>query len=249
MVINDYGYSVKLQKDKCLKGKMIPVSELVAIHFGDGYENGMIISHIDGNKFNDQINNLSFRWPDDLDGEIWADVIGFEGLYEVSNMGRFRSVEKTKTTTVRGGGIAVMRVKSKLLKPNLTKSGYYHILFCKDGQSFEYSAHRVVARHFCEGYNEDMFVNHKDENKANNRADNLEWCTDDYNRHYGTAIQRATECKKKKVIQMNRYGRVLATYPSAKDAASATGFNYVSLCEWCRGAHQPNNDFKWKYIK
>jgi hypothetical protein len=91
-------------------------------------------------------------------------------------------------------------------------------------------------------------VNHKDEDKSNNKADNLEWCTQLYNRRYGTAIQRNAESNWKKVAQYDLAGNLIATYDSAKEAAKVTGYNYVSLCEWCRGAHVPKNRYRWAYI-
>jgi hypothetical protein len=91
-------------------------------------------------------------------------------------------------------------------------------------------------------------VNHKDEDKSNNRADNLEWCTQLYNQRYGTGIQRSAESNWRKVAQYDLAGNLIATYDSAKEAAKVTGYNYGSLCEWCRGAHVPKNRYRWAYI-
>jgi hypothetical protein len=91
-------------------------------------------------------------------------------------------------------------------------------------------------------------VNHKDEDKSNNRADNLEWCSGLYNQRYGTAIKRAAESHWRKVAQYDLAGNLVATYKSLKEAAKVTGYNYVSLSDWCRGAHVPKNNYRWAYI-
>lgn len=246
LVFNNYGYSVSLNKGN--KRKVIPLCELVAEHFCNGYEEGMQISHIDGDITNNRADNLSFKWMEDLPGEQWKPIKNFEGLYEVSNMGRFRSVYKYKSTIVRNGTSAIIPVRPKLLYLNKTHSGYYHVVLYKESKRYEYSAHRLVALHFCEGYKRGYVVNHKDEDKSNNKADNLEWCTQLYNQRYGTAIQRTAESNWRKVAQYDLSGNLVATYKSAREAAKVTGYNYVSLCEWCRGAHVPKNRYRWAYI-
>lgn len=246
LVLNNYGYSVSLNKGN--KRKVIRLCELVATYFCNGYEDGMQIIHVDGDIANNRADNLSFKWMEDLPGEQWKPIKNFEGLYEVSNMGRFRSVYKYKNTIVRSGSPAVIPVPPKLLYLNKAPSGYYHVVLHKHAKRYEYSAHRLVALHFCEGYKRGYVVNHKDEDKLNNRADNLEWCTQLYNQRYGTAIQRTAESHWRKVAQYDLYGNLVATYNSAKEAAKVTGYNYISLCDWCRGAHKPKNKYRWAYI-
>ena len=246
LVFNNYGYSVSLNKDN--KRRVIPLCDLVAAHFCNGYEEGMQITHIDGDITNNRADNLSFKWMEDLPGEQWKPIKNFEGLYEVSNMGRFRSVFKYKNTIVRSGSPAIISVRPKLLYLNKAPSGYYHVILHKEAKRYEYTAHRLVALHFCEGYKRGYVVNHKDEDKLNNKADNLEWCTQLYNQRYGSAIQRAAESSWKKVAQYDLAGNLIATYDSAKEAAKATGYNYISLCDWCRGTHKPKNKYRWAYI-
>ena len=246
--LNRYGYSVAMTQKDCKDKETIPVCKLVASHFGEGYEDGMQIIHVDGDISNNRIDNLSFKWMEDLPGEQWKPIKNFEGLYEVSNMGRLRSVYKYKNTIVRSGSSAIIPVRPKLLYLNKTRSGYYHVILYKESKRYEYSVHRLVALHFCEGYKRGYVVNHKDEDPSNNRADNLEWCTALYNRRYGTATQRIAESNWRKVAQYDLAGNLVATYNSAKEAAKATGYNYISLCGWCRGAHAPKNKYRWSYI-
>lgn len=246
LVFNNYGYSVALNKGN--KRKVIRLCELVAAHFCNGYEEGMQVTHIDGDIANNRADNLSYKWMEDLPGEQWKPIKNFEGLYEVSNMGRFRSVYKYKNTIVKSGSPAVIPVPPKLLCPNKLRSGYCNVTLCKESKIYVYRAHRLVAFHFCKGYKRGYVVNHKDEDKSNNRADNLEWCTQLYNQRYGTAIQRAAESLRKKVAQYDLAGNLIATYGGLKEAARATGYNFVSISEWCRGAHTPKNKYRWAYI-
>ena len=248
LILNRYGYSVAMTQKGCKDKETIPVCKLVASHFGEGYEDGMQIIHVDGDISNNRIDNLSFKWMEDLPDEQWKPIKNFEGLYEVSNMGRFRSVYKYKNTKVRNGTPAIIPVRPKLLRLDKTRPGYYNVTLCKESKSHTYRAHRLVAFHFCEGYKRGYVVNHKDEDKSNNRADNLEWCTQLYNQRYGTAIQRAAESLRKKVAQYDLAGNLIATYGGLKEAAKATGYNFVSISEWCRGAHTPKNKYRWAYI-
>ena len=118
VILNRYGYSVALTQKGSKDKETIPVCELVASYFGEGYEDGMQIIHVDGDISNNRIDNLSFKWMEDLPGEQWKPIKNFEGLYEVSNMGRFRSVYKNKNTIVRNGTPAIIPVCPKLLQLN-----------------------------------------------------------------------------------------------------------------------------------
>ena len=118
--------------------------------------------------------------------EEWRDIKGYEGRYQVSNLGRVRSL-------LRNGLIR----KQKLFG----NTDYLHVVLLKDRKYTRLSVHRLVAEHFVEGYKEGYVVNHKDENKHNNRADNLEWCTFRYNSMYGKGFRKKYEKRLKKVIQ------------------------------------------------
>ena len=102
--------------------------------------------------------------------EIWKNVLGYEGLYQVSNLGNIKSFIG----------------KEKILKPSTTNNGYPGVNLTKDKKIKRYSVHRLVAEAFIPNPNNYPCVNHKDENRTNNRADNLEWCTYSYNNTYGS---------------------------------------------------------------
>lgn len=118
--------------------------------------------------------------------EIWKDIINYEGKYEVSNLGRVRSLSYNGTGEI------------KLLKQGTDKKGYKRVGLCKNGKTKHYYVHRLVAITFIPNPDDLSIVNHKDENPANNNVNNLEWCTSEYNNNYGTRNERASESHKGK---------------------------------------------------
>lgn len=115
--------------------------------------------------------------------EIWKEVQGFEGYYEVSNWGRVRSMERDIQTS-RG----IQHWKSRIMTPNVNqKSGYHYVHLSKDNKRFSFTIHRLVAIAFVDNPNMDNFdqVNHRDENLEHNWSTNLEWCDAEYNINYG----------------------------------------------------------------
>lgn len=180
--------------------------------------------------------------------EIWRDIKGFEGRYQVSNMGRVKSLARYVTIRNKVGGLTDRPVPERIICTNKTKRGYLIVTLCKDAKMYFYSLHRLVALHFCDGYKPGLIVNHKDENPLNNRADNLEWCTYKYNSNYGTAVERSTKKQWKAIAQYDKDGNLIATYKNGKEAFEKTGFPRPCISDWCRGAHPCRAGFIWKFI-
>ena len=224
------------------------IDKLVAEYFCEDYQEGMEIDHIDGDTTNNRADNLRCHWFENLPGEEWKPIKGFEGLYEVSNMGRVMSLERISVHGNRVGGLSYIPVLKKILYQNKTKRGYIHIILNKNGKRNEYSLHRIVALHFCGGYKPGLVVNHKDENPENCKASNLEWCTSQYNQSYGTARERAAKANWKRVAQYDKNGNLLAIYKSGKEASEMTGFPRPSISDWCRGAHPCKAGYIWKFL-
>lgn len=110
--------------------------------------------------------------------EIWKDIKGYEGLYQVSNLGRVKSLK-------------VSKIKSERIRKSYQQSsGYISIVLCKNGKAVNHKVHRLVASAFIDNPNNLPEINHKDENKANNKVDNLEWCDSSYNKNYGTRTEK-----------------------------------------------------------
>ena len=117
-----------------------------------------------------------------MENEEWRDVVGYEGFYQVSSLGRVRSLSRYIFRTGRNGELHSVYRSARLLTPK--SRGLYLAIDLRDPSGMvRYSIHRLVASAFCKGVVQD-FVNHKDEDKHNNKADNLEWCTASYNQRY-----------------------------------------------------------------
>lgn len=117
--------------------------------------------------------------------ENWLPIAGYEGLYEVSDLGRVRSLVRRNN-----------RWKPGVLKPRKDRRGYLHVRLYKDGKVKDMSVHRLVAEAFIPNPLNLETVNHKDENKQNNAGSNLEWMSVADNINYGTRNRRIAEARK-----------------------------------------------------
>jgi len=105
--------------------------------------------------------------------EIWKDIEGYEGSYQVSNLGRVKSLNRV----VKSFGETTRKHNGRIMTPTIRSGGYFNLFLCRKSVCKIYKVHRIVAKAFCEGYKEELQVNHIDGDKLNNRSDNLEWCT------------------------------------------------------------------------
>ncbi len=177
--------------------------------------------------------------------EEWKPVVGYEGLYEVSNYGRVKSLNRIIT---QKNGIQ-REVPEKILTQS-DAGGYLQVCLSKEGKSRSYGVHVLVGRAFVEGYdpNKAYEINHKDENKKNNRWDNLEWCDREYNLNYGTYKERMALAVSKPVCQIDKKtGVIIAIYPGQKFAEEATGINYSNISACCRGVSRSAGGYYWKF--
>lgn len=191
--------------------------------------------------------------------ELWKDIQGYEGLYQVSNLGRVRSADHT-TTFERGGVKMSATRKGRVLTPIIRRHGYLGvILYGKGGHSTRnfkcFSIHRLVAEAFVdnpEGYGE---VNHLDERKTNNRADNLEWCDRKHNVNYGTTQARRSEKlvnstnRSKRVIQRTLTGETVTIWPSMAEIQRQTGYSAGNVCNCCQRKNGKTSayGYSWSY--
>ena len=120
--------------------------------------------------------------------EEWKDIKGYEGIYQISNKGRVKSLNYNRTG------------KEKIREGTVDNTGYKIISLSKNGKEKKYSIHRLVAQAFLPNPDNLPVVNHKDENKLNNNVENLEWCTHKYNCNYGTRNERTSKKNRKKII-------------------------------------------------
>ena len=177
--------------------------------------------------------------------EIWKDIAGYEGKYQVSNMGRVRSLPRVALDT-KGRR---QQVKGIILKPN-DRKGYDSVRLRGNGCQEVFSVHRLVGMAFVPGYFDGAVINHKDENPKNNRADNLEWVTISENNHYGNHVertQRANIHNRREVVQMDMTGWTMAWYHSLNDASEATGLHNGHISNVCRGRQPYARNYKFKF--
>ena len=175
--------------------------------------------------------------------EIWKDIKGFEGYYQVSNMGRIKSLDRY----VRGNKDSKLHIKERIIKGGIETRGYSFVSLNKNGTRTYARIHRLVAEAFLENPFNKPEVNHIDGNKQNNTVSNLEYCTRTENEQHAYKIG----LKKGKTVEMidKDTGMVIAEYPSVKDAISRfTDTNnpnhlYACLHVRCKTAY----GYKWRY--
>lgn len=165
--------------------------------------------------------------------EIWKDIKGYEGLYQVSNYGRVKSLGRKK-----GGGLGDRYLG------NVDKQGYIRVTLSKGGKIKNWQIHRLVYEVFCGEIPANMVINHKDENPSNNHIDNLEICTPKENANYGNRNYKLS-CKNGKTVECIETGK---KYRSASYAAKILGLTQGHISSCCRGERHTTGGYHFKYI-
>lgn len=165
--------------------------------------------------------------------ENWKPIAGYEGIYEVSDQGRVKSLKFGK---------------EMILKPIKETGGYLRVNLFKEGNRKQTNIHRLVAEAFIPNPNNLETVNHKDEVKTNNVVSNLEWMSQRDNNNYGTRNKRAAESHSKQVQMFDKKtGEVLATFPSTGEAARVTGIAHQNISECCNVKLKSAGGYVWRY--
>lgn len=193
--------------------------------------------------------------------EVWKDVKGYEGLYEVSNLGNIRSLDRVVPPGRKLKGVIRKQVLNK-------KTGYLYVGLCKNGKSKNISVHRIVGEAFIEKVDGKDTINHINENKLDNRAENLEWLSLTENLKYGTHDERVkknhvakrgkehsgygkfgvnSRAHKGKVIGINKNDPTdIVEFPTAVDACRALGMSTGHLCDVLKGNGKSCGGYIWR---
>ena len=204
------------------------------------------------------MNNSDNSTIENLDDEIWKDIEGYEGYYQISNLGRVKSLERD--IVKRDGTIFQCDEKIKINVHD--RNGYQLVKLNKNGSETMKKVHRLVAQAFIPNPDNLQQVNHIDEVKSNNRVDNLEWCDSKYNNNYGTKNQRISAAKtgnpqntalcrlnaqknSKKVICLDT-GEI---FESTQDAANKLGLIRQSVGKVCNGEFNRTNGYSFMFLE
>ena len=171
--------------------------------------------------------------------EEWRDIKGYEGLYQVSNMGRVKSLNYRHTG------------KEKILEGYDNSHGYLYANLYKDGKRKQCRINRLVAQAFLENPEGYTDVNHRDENKQNNCMENLEWCDRSYNINYGTrnkkAGKRISEKLSKPVFSVDKETGLIMYWESTREAERCTVIPHQNIIQCCKGKRKSAGNHIWFY--
>ena len=170
--------------------------------------------------------------------ERWKDIKDYEGLYQVSDLGRVKSLVRNNTIK-----------KPRILKNCCTCKNYYIVTLSKNNIVKTRRVHRLVAEAFIPNPNNLPEVNHKDEDKSNNCVSNLEWCDSKYNNTYGNRTKKASIKCSKSVSMFDKEGNYIKTYKSCSEASEKTGASasHISACCLNRYGRKTAGGYVWKY--
>ena len=200
--------------------------------------------------------------------EIWKNIEGCDGLFQASNEGR---IKRTETEIITQNGVK-RRCKEKIYKDWIDSDGYARVCL---PTRFHKTAlvHRLIAETWIPIPDElkgligtqNLQINHKDEDKANNRVENLEWCNAKYNSNYGTrnermrnklkgripsdaTIKASIEAKSKQVYQYTKDGDLIGIYKSVVEASKkVNGVYSTNICHCCNGKLKKTGGYIWSY--
>lgn len=193
--------------------------------------------------------------------EIWRDVVGYEGYYQVSNHGNVRALPRT----VERRNNTDLSLRGRICSKTLSDKGYYTVGLCKNNKMLHFYVHRLVAFAFLPNPNNLNEVNHIDENPINNfvfvnsdgsvdlQKSNLEWCTHRYNMNHGTVKRRISDKllnREDHSIPVSQYtsdGDLVAEYLSMTEAARLNDYSESGISAVCCGKRRTYKGFIWKY--
>lgn len=196
-----------------------------------------------------RLNTEEYLSLNNLDGEIWKDIKGWEGCYKVSNKGRVKALNRD----VLYSNGKVYKYRERIMKAKVNKSGYVTVCLSKNGYYCNKRLHQLVIAAFLDRPKGCGQINHKDENKQNNELSNLEYCTGKYNNNYGTRNKRVAEkqmndpTRSVSVSQYTTEGELINVFPSIKEAFRKIGADVRRISACCNGFRKTEKGFVWAY--
>ena len=170
--------------------------------------------------------------------EIWVNILDYEGMYQISNLGNIRSLDRYVD-----GKWHKMKIKGKILTLVKEKDGYYVANLYKNNTTKQFRVHRLVAQAFIPNPDNLPEINHKNEIKTDNRVENLEWCTTKYNCNYGNRNQKI----RKKVNQYDLEGNFIKTWDSIIQIERELNIYHSRIIEVCKGKRVKIGGYVWRY--
>ena len=164
--------------------------------------------------------------------EIWRDIDGYNGLYQISNKGRVKSLKCGK---------------ERILRPRDNGNGYLNVVLYKNTASQSRYIHRLVAEVFIPNLENKPQVNHKDENKLNNCVNNLEWATAKENSNYGSRNERMGYSLSIPILQYSKSGDFIREWKSSAEVKRVLGIDNSHIIACCKGKLKSSGGFIWKY--
>ncbi|AWH15268.1 NUMOD4 motif protein [Enterococcus phage vB_EfaS_AL2] len=170
--------------------------------------------------------------------EEWRDIKGYEGLYQVSNLGRIKSLKRTTNNYSCN--------TDKILKPSFNKKGYLQLQLCKDNCAKTCRVHRLVAEAFIANHGNKPEVNHIDEDKTNNMVSNLEWVTSKENVNHGTRTSRMIITNLIPIVAIK--DNIRLEFNSQKECAIELGLSTGHISECLSGKRKTHGGWKFERI-
>ena len=166
--------------------------------------------------------------------EIWKDIKGYEGLYQVSNLGNVKSLAKTRKGITN---------REDIILKLCNKDGYNVVNLWKDKKKKTIKVHRLVAQAFIPNIENKPYINHINAIRNDNRISNLEWCNQSENIRHAYNIGNI---KTKRVMQFDKNKRYIKTWSSIKEAEKILGIcgSHISNC--CNGIRKSAGGYIWK---
>lgn len=175
--------------------------------------------------------------------EEWKNIVGYEGLYMVSNLGRIKSLNYHNEH------------REEIMKPNVWNGGYLKIGLYKNGKFKRYFVHRIVAEAFIPNTENKPYIDHINTLRSDNRVENLRWCTRQENMNNPLTLVKHKQkmlgngCNNKPIVQLSTDNSLLGVYKSITSASKQLGYNNGYIGQCCNGQREKMYGYQWQYVE